>query len=472
MNYEEAHRVLQAEKQVHLLKFWDSLSPAEQAALLKDIEAVDWALLQQVLPKPAAATAEFSASDCALPPVVTLPASRDEFAAQREASQTGEQLLRDNGVAALTVAGGQGTRLGFAGPKGMFPITPVKKKSLFEHFAESISASNRKFDCDILWLLMTSPDNHSETVMFFEQNDFFGLSNSRVRFFRQGIMPSLSPGGKVLLLEQHRLALSPDGHGGMFRALHNSGLLDEMRSENVRYISHFQVDNPLITPLDPTFIGLAHQNGSEVGSKVVRKAYDDERVGVFVNVAGTTRVVEYTVLPEHIARRRNPDGSRTFDFANIAAHVFDVEFIRKLTAKRENFRMPWYFAHKKVPYIDLDTGRQVQSDTPNADKLEQFIFDAIPLAKNPVQYEVHRYDEFSPVKNAVGSDSPETARNDLVAKATRWLEQCGVEIPSIDPGKRPLVEISPLFALDVDELRVRLDSFPPLDTRRPIYLGP
>lgn len=472
MDYEEALRLLETEDQAHLLKFWPNLSTPQRTELLADIEAVDWALFREARDQSIAASAQVAPADLSPPAVVTLPASPSELAGLETATQIGKELLSDGSVAALVVAGGQGTRLGFAGPKGMFPITPVKNKSLFQHFAETVLAARRRYQCEFPWLIMTSPDNHSQTTAFFEDNGFFGLSPTRVRFFPQGVLPSLSEDDRILLEERHRIGFSPDGHGGALRALRRSGLLDELHAEGIRYISSFQVDNPLITPLDPAFIGLVHQHGSQVGTKVVRKASDDEKVGVFASAAGTTCVVEYTVLPESLARSRNPDGSRTFDFANIAAHVFDLAFARDITAPETGRKMPWYSARKKAPYVDLATGRRVEPDEPNAKKLEQFIFDAIPLAKNALQFEVRRSDEFSPVKNASGPDSPETARRDLIDQATRWLEQCGVEMPETDPDKRPAVEISPLFAFDVDELRKRIDAGRPIDFNRAIYLGP
>ncbi len=220
------------------------------------------------------------------------------------------------------------------------------------------------------------------------------------------------------------------------------------------------------------FIGLVHKGRSQVGSKVVRKAADTEKVGVFVDVAGTTRVVEYSVLPDQMARRRNPDGTRTFDFANIAGHILEVSFIRELVTGGSRDGMPWYLAHKKVPHIDPNTGRRVEPQEPNAYKAEQFIFDSIPLARNPLQYEVERCEEFGPVKNADGVDSPETARAAMSAKAARWLAQCGrANFGTGAPGQ-PLVEISPLFALDVDELKERLRESQISKSTGQTYFGP
>ena len=472
MNLQKARQILLAENQIHLLSFWDSLTPAAQAKLLEDIEAVDWKLLGELIRKEHAPRVEISPENCTPPTVVTLSSGEDTPTDTTDARQIGESLLRDNRVAALTVAGGQGTRLGFAGPKGIFPITPVKHKTLFAHFAESIAATNRRYECSVPWLIMTSPDNHSATVEYFREHNFLGVPEDRVMFFQQGVMPAISMDGRVLLADRHCIAFSPDGHGGTLRAMHRSGLLDELQARRCSYISYFQVDNPLVVPLDPLFIGLVHKGQSQVGSKVVRKATDTEKAGVFINVAGTTRVVEYSVLPEQMARRRNPDGTRTFDFANIAAHVLDVSFIRELVTGGTRAGMPWYLAHKKVPHFDPNTGRLVEPDEPNAYKAEQFIFDSIPLARNPLQYEVERREEFGPVKNAEGEDSPETARAAMSAKAVRWLAQCGLGISGAGAPAQPLVEISPLFALDVDELKERLrDSHTP-DATGQAYFGP
>ena len=472
MNLPQARQMLLAENQIHLLSFWDSMTPAERAQLLKDIEAVDWKLLGEVVRKEHASRVEISPENCMPPTAVTLSGGEDSPADTAHARKIGEGLLRDNRVAALTVAGGQGTRLGFAGPKGMFQITPVKQKTLFAHFAESIGATNRRYECSVLWLIMTSPDNHSATVDYFREHDFLGVPENRVKFFQQGVMPAISEDGRVLLADRHRIAFSPDGHGGTLRALHRSGLLDELQTQHCSYVSYFQVDNPLILPLDPVFIGLVHKGQSQVGSKVVRKAGDTEKVGVFVDVAGTTRVVEYAVLTDEMARGRNSDGTRKFDFANIAAHVLDIAFIRELVTGGSRAGMPWYLAHKKVPHLDPNTGRLVESDAPDAYKAEQFIFDSIPLARNPLQYEVERREEFGPVKNADGEDSPQTARAAMSAKARRWLARCGLDFSESSARAQPLVEISPLFALDVDELKRSLrDSHAP-DVTGQTYFGP
>lgn len=471
MNYDQARTLLQTEKQSHLLNFWDALDAPKQCELLSDIASVDWKLLRRARDAAHDPADPIDPKTCSAPSVVAAPATPQEHHEFSEAKRIGQDLLRQQRVAALTVAGGQGIRLGFDGPKGCLPITPVRQKSLFEHFAECILACNRRFGGSLPWLIMTSPLNDGQTKEFFERHAFFGLPQSNVHFFQQGTLPALDPDGKALLASKHRLALSPDGHGGTLRALGRSGLLQEMQARKVQYLSYFQIDNPLIHAVDPIFIGLVHQRGVQVGSKVVPKRDAAERVGVFVESAGKVRVVEYTVLPTEMAERRDGQGKLVFDQANIAAHVFDVSFVSETVSATGSPALPWYSADKAVAHIDPATGACRDASTYPTYKLEQFIFDAIPLAGGAMQYQVARRDEFSPVKNASGPDSAATSQDDMVAKAQRWLTQCGMEL---SPGERTdqRVEISPLFALDVEELMARAPSSFPRQTTEDIYLGP
>lgn len=468
MNYEQARQLLHAENQLHVLTFWDGLSAAQRELLLRDIAGVDWSAIHEATRSP---TAESWASDMPIliPPTPVCAARADDPSpVVRSVLKSGERLLRENRVAALTVAGGQGTRLGFPGPKGLLPITPVRNKSLFQHFAEGIAATNIRYGCDVPWYIMTSLENDAATRKFFEQHDFFGLSAERIRFFEQGTMPALSLDGKLLLAERHRLALAPDGHGGVLEALRRCGGLDELTREGREYLSFFQIDNPLITVLDPGFLGAVHELDSDVGSKVVRKRDEHEKAGVFAIQNGKLRVIEYDALPEELAHRRNGKKWLTYGLANVAAHVFRASLIDKVARGGPDFQLPWHRARKKTAYVDMETGVRIEPQQPNAIKLEQFIFDALTKAYNPILYEVPREDEFSPVKNATGEDSPQTARQDLSRKAARWLKECGVWPDDTHPTA---VEISPLFALDAPELKARLKSIPKVDATGQVYLG-
>jgi UDP-N-acetylglucosamine/UDP-N-acetylgalactosamine diphosphorylase len=241
------------------------------------------------------------------------------------------------------------------------------------------------------------------------------------------MMPAFSMDGKLLLAETDSLALSPDGHGGSLRALNRSGALADMKRRGIEHLSYFQVDNPLVHTIDPVFLGLHDVTGSEMSSKTIPKAGPLEKVGNFVVGDGVLQVIEYSDLPDELAHQTNPDGSLKFNAGSIAIHALRLSFVERLTSTGR-LELPWHRAEKKVPYVD-ERGSTVKPDKPNAVKLEQFVFDAIPLAKNAIVYETERAEEFSPVKNAEGVDSPATSRRDQIRRAARWLRSARVEVP-------------------------------------------
>lgn len=449
--------------QEHLFAFWDGLDQADRRALLADLGSIDFDLLDTLIEthvraaRPAAAAGQLTPPQC-LP---VEPATPEQAQLYADARQRGRELIAGGKVAAMVVAGGQGTRLGFDGPKGAFAISPIRHKTLFQLFAESLLATQRRFGAPIRWYVMTSPTNDRPTRNFLADHAYFGLGPDSVFFFQQGVMPAVDMGGRILLADRHRLALAPDGHGGSLRALAASGALADMANHSVEIISYFQVDNSLVTPIDPLFVGLHDLTGSQMSSLTVSKAADDERVGVFALVDSKLRVIEYTDLPEKLARARNADGSRTFDAANIAVHVLSRAFVEELTRPGSSLALPWHPAKKAVPHVDLDTGRRVVPEAPNAVKFEMFVFDALPLAADPLLLTARRGEVFSPVKNATGVDSADTARRDMVRRAASWLEQCGVNVPRTPNGEPDCtLEISPLAALDPEQLRQTLPALP------------
>jgi UDP-N-acetylglucosamine/UDP-N-acetylgalactosamine diphosphorylase len=430
--------------QGHVFAFWDSLNAARRQELLSDLISLNInaipALMKLVTKPRSAADPHLNLN----PPVVVH--KRD---LGPEQSRLGKETIAAGRVCAFTVAGGQGTRLGFDGPKGAFPISPVRQKPLFQLFGESILGTNKRYGCSLHWYLMTSPLNDTATRQFFSDHACFGLSPDHVHFFQQGVMPAFDPQGRMLLEHKHRLALSPDGHGGSLLALAQSGMLAHMSAQGIEHISYFQVDNPLVHPIDPAFIGLHVSDQSEMSSKTLSKADDLERVGNFVLQDGKLGVIEYSDLSEELARARNADGSRKFNAANIAIHILSRRFVERLTADRASFALPWHLADKKVPHVEPATGQRVDPVKPNAIKLEAFIFDALPLARRAVLLETSRAEEFSPVKNATGVDSVQTARRDMNRLAARWLDDAGLPISrAIDGEPDGLFEISPLYALD------------------------
>lgn len=436
-------------QQTHLLTFWPMLSEAQRTELLGDLEQINLEALPNLTKLVRGESQAVAGRDRLEPPVVIKKSH-----ASISARTAGEDLLRAGRVAALMVAGGQGTRLGFNGPKGAFPISPVKDKTLFQLFAEAIAGASRRYGKPVPWYIMTSPANDADTRNFFASHDRFGLASDQIVFFQQGVMPAFDRQGRILLDQPHRVALSPDGHGGSLLAMARAGVLADMARRGVEHISYFQVDNPLVNCIDPLFLGLHAESGSEMSSKTLPKADDLERVGNFVMADGKLTVVEYSDFPEALARARNADGTRRFDAANIAVHALTRSFVERLTADASRFALPWHRAEKKVPFVDLQSGKRVEPASPNAVKLEAFVFDALPLASKTLLMETAREEEFSPVKNAEGVDSAATARRDMSRRAARWLTAAGVSIAHGPDGEPAGVyEISPLAATEEAHVR-------------------
>lgn len=454
----------EAHGQGHVFAHFDSLPPSRQQSLLDQAAALDLdevAALHRTLVKGAGARDESLADGLEPADYVPLPGggAGADPSLWREAVLKGESALRSGRVAAFTVAGGQGTRLGFDGPKGTFGVTPVLRKSLFQVFAEKILAAGRIYGRPVAWYLMTSIQNHDETVAFFEHRDYFGLDPERVRFLTQGFMPAVDAEGRILMADRGEIALSPDGHGGALRALVRSGAIRRMEADGIDTISYFQVDNPLVRCLDPAFIGFHLLRESELSSKMVPKAYPGEKVGVFCQRGGAPLVVEYSDLPASLAEETGPDGTLRFRSGSIAIHLFDRDFVARLGGG-EGARLPFHLARKKVPFVD-EAGVRHDPDEPNGYKFEMFVFDALPFAKNPVVVETKRTEDFSPVKNAEGVDSPRTCRDDQLRQFARWAQSAGIPLETDETGLPPFAfEVSPLFADTEARFRKAWETLP------------
>jgi UDP-N-acetylglucosamine/UDP-N-acetylgalactosamine diphosphorylase len=456
--------------QAQVFAFSDSLPLDEQQRLLAEAGEIDLAevehLTRTLLAKGAAAGVNLEG--LAPAPYERLPEHGGDAAAWAKAKTAGEEALRAGRVAAFTVAGGQGTRLGYDGPKGTFPVTPLKKKPLFQVFAEKIRAAGKRYGRPIHWFIMTSHANHEATEAFFKEHNYFGLEAARVHFFRQGRMPAVNFDGKILLETKGSLALSPDGHGGSLRALDRSGALDLMKREGIDIISYFQVDNPLVRCIDPAFIGWHVLRRSEMSSKMVPKAYAEEKVGHFCTQNGKTVVVEYSDLPMPMQREADANGRLRYIAGSIAIHILDREFVRRMAAGGEGVALPFHRADKKIPTIDA-TGNPVKPEKANGVKFEMFVFDALPFAKNPVVIETRRENDFSPVKNADGLDSPKTCREDQLRQFARWLKANGATVETDQTGlPRVAMEVSPLFGYDEDSFA---DAWKKLPTKPAVVEG-
>ncbi len=450
IQYESIATQLKNNGQEHLLRWWDELLPPQRESLAAQIASIDFDLVNDLI----ALRDEDNPGVAADPEVVTspvdltrLPQTDEEKARLTAAGECGERLLAEGKVAAILVAGGQGSRLGFDGPKGSFPIGPVSQRPLFQVLCEQLRARGHRAGRAIPFLIMTSAATHEATVEFFEHHQFFGLSSDDVFFFQQASLPAINcESHHILMSDKATIALSPDGHGGMVRALNTSGLLQQMAARGIEHFYYLQVDNPTAIVCDPVFLGLHLTEQSDMSTKVVAKVSPQEKMGVVVSVAGQTQIIEYSDLTPEEAARRDSSGQYLYWAGNTAIHAFRLDFLQRLAAMES--ALSFHIAHKPVTYMD-DEGNivEAQPTAPNAHKFEQFIFDALPQARVALVMEADRAREFNPVKNASGNDSPETSRAALNRIAREWVLAAGAHVSD---GVQ--LEISPLFALDAKEL--------------------
>lgn len=445
---------LEAFGQSHLLRWWDELSESQRTGLLNQLESLDLDLIQRLFqqndgdhssPEERAARAN--------PPeqLVAQPRTENEYAAWRKATDRGNELLRQGRVGSILVAGGQGSRLGFDKPKGMFPIGPISDRSLFQIFAEQLLARSQRAGVAIPYFIMTSDATHEDTVAFFEEHQFWGLSPADVYFFRQGKLPAVDDQtGRILLAEKDEIALSPDGHGGLLKALRTAGLMEIMKERGIETLYSHQVDNPTAIVVDPAFLGLHELHQSDISTKVVNKVSAAEKMGVLVSVDSKTQIIEYSDMPVSRTTEVEPDGRLRFRAGNTAMHVIRRGFLQELIDQGRD--LPYHRAHKPVAYLDAQ-GQRVQPPptAKNAYKFEQFIFDTLPMAQSALVVEADRAREFNPVKNQSGADSPETSRNAISRIGQEWLRAAGIAV-----AEDARVEISPLFALDSHDVAKQL----------------
>ena len=435
MNYTEAERLLKSCGQEHVLAYWKRLAKNERKELLAQVATIEPKSLRQCAAALETGGDRFDSSTGLAPKVAELSG-----AALKKAVAAGEKELRAGRVAALLVAGGQGSRLGYDGPKGCFSIGPITGAPLFYFHARKVLARSIRYGATIPFYVMTSEANDAATRQCFEENDFFGLDPKNVFFFTQGMWPGMTKDGKIILDRPGHIFMSPDGHGGLLAALRRSGALDDMRARGIKSVFFFQVDNPLVEIADPAFIGYHVLQKSEYSLKLCAKRDPFEKVGIPMQFGKTFRMVEYTEMTKEQCLREK-DGKLYFLYGSPAIHVFDRAFLAREAAKA----MPLHLAFKKIPFVEK--GKVVQPKEPNGYKFEKFIFDILPKAKRAAFLAFDQKEEFSPVKNAEGNDSPATCQADLRAKWTKWFAEIGMTVPKDVP-----IEIDPVYALDAKDL--------------------
>lgn len=454
--------------QGHVFRWWNELGDSGQDKLLRQLSTTDFDLLNKLYRQHTEGVAPPPREEIRPAEIIPVPKDKRRREAAARASEIGENAIAAGEVAVFLVAGGQATRLGIDVPKGTLGVTPVRRKPIFRHHAEKILALSTRHGAALPFYVMTSETNDAATREFFERSEYFGLEPADVFFFRQEMVPALDLDGKLILDSKDHIFANPNGHGGSISSLKSSGALADMKARGIKRIFYFQVDNVLIKMADPVFLGYHIDRGAEMSAKVAPKRDPEEKVGVVCTVGAEMTVIEYSDLPDELKYARNEDGSLKFSAGNLAIHVLDVDFVERVNDK--HYSLPYHIAPKKIPFLDAD-GRSIVPEEGNGLKFEKFVFDALGIAREQVVMEIVREEEFAPIKNVKGVDSPDSARELMIGLYAGWLEAAGVEAPRAPDG-RPAgpIEISPLFALDAAELKEKLP--PAFEVKFPLYLGP
>lgn len=456
---EEIRNRLQRFGQEHLLQFWDQLSEDDRDELLHELKDINFDEVVEFFKTANDSLKESEEKlDDRLKPIPNhlygaISRTSPELLAAYE--DEGLKQISLGKVGVLLMAGGQGTRLGSSDPKGMYDVGLISHKSLYQIQAERIirlgQIAEKRFGrpSAITWFIMTSEHTMAPTVEFFEKHQYFGLDKSNVVIFEQGVLPCFSYDGKILMNRPHKIALAPDGNGGLYRALRDKKILDLAEDRGVEYLHAHSVDNILVKVADPIFIGYCVQKNADCGAKVVEKAFPTEALGIVCNVDGKYQVVEYSEITLKTAEMRNNDGRLTFSAGNICNHFFTTQFLKKVAYKHEK-DLKLHVAKKKIPHVDED-GKLVKPEKPNGIKIEKFVFDVFQFCNNLVVWEVNREEEFSALKNsdAEDKDNPTTARKALYALHKSYVENAGGRFDS----DKVEVEISPLFSYSGEGLR-------------------
>lgn len=442
--------------QDQVFTFWDSLSSSDQASLFQQLSGFDPAHINDITDRALNPPKASDEPDRLEPlPDSALASILDSEKKNIDSwYDSGLDLIAANKVGVVLMAGGQGTRLGSSAPKGCFDIGLPSHKSLFQIQAERIRkvqelAAKRsgadKTSVVVPWYVMTSGPTRGPTEAFFKEHNYFGLKEENVLIFEQGVLPCISNDGKILLETKGKVAVAPDGNGGIYQALILSGVVDDMRKRGIQHIHAYCVDNCLVKVADPVFIGFSASLNVDIATKVVRKRNATESVGLILSKNGKPDVVEYSEIDKATAEEEDPKqpGVLRFRAANIVNHYYSFSFLESIPQWAH--KLPHHVARKKIPNTDLSTGETVKPEKPNGIKLEQFVFDVFPML--PLEkfacMEVRREDEFSPLKNArgTGEDDPDTSKRDIMSQGQRWVEGAGATVEA-DGG----VEVSPLIS--------------------------
>ena len=408
MKRDELVQLLEEKQQEQLIDYYDKLKTTDKTTLVEQIKTLNWSLLDILKKK------EEKGKRGRITPLTARTISEiNENSAHYET--LGLKVIKEGKVAAVLLAGGQGSRLGYDGPKGTVNIGVTKALYIFEMLFRNTLAVTEKAGAYVPFYIMTSKINHDETIQFLEDHNYFGYPSEYVKFFTQEMAPCVDFNGQILMEEMNQIAFSPNGNGGWFSSMEKKGILEDIHKRGVEWLNVFAVDNVLQKICDPVFLGAVLDSGCVCGSKVVKKADPKERVGVMCLEDGKPSIIEYYEMTEEMLYEKNAAGEYAYNYGVILNYLFRIDRLEEILKTD----MPVHFAEKKIPYVTKE-GTHISPEVPNGYKFEEFILDMIHLLDNCLPYEVIRNQEFAPIKNATGVDSIESARI--------LLQENGIEI--------------------------------------------
>ena len=392
--------ILKKYNQEHLLRFENELTDKEKAELKEQIANIDFEKISKLYEE---IKSENEFKEDKIEPMPYIDKKKLSYEEKNRLEEIGAKIISNGEYAVATMAGGQGSRLGHKGPKGTFELFPGK--SLFEILSDELKRANSKYNTIIPWYIMTSRENNNDTIKFFESKNYFEYPREAIKFFTQGELPMIDTNGKILLEGKGKIKLAADGNGGIFSSMIKAGILKEMQEKGIRWVFIGSIDNAILKLADSLLVGMTEDKKVLASSKTITKLNPTERVGVFCKRNGKPSVIEYSELPEEMAALRDENGELFYGEAHIMCNLFNINILERIGKEK----LPYHQAFKKADYIDED-GKLIQATEPNAYKYESFIFDAFGMLDEILLMRATREEEFAPVKNATGADSPETAR--------------------------------------------------------------
>ena len=401
---QEIIKLLKEYNQEHIIKLLEKLDGKEKEELINQINNIDFHQISELYQN---TKKDIEIKENKIESIQYLDKEKLTKTQKEEFDELGEKEITSGKYAVVTMAGGQGTRLGHKGPKGTFKINTVNgEKYLFEIIIESLQKANKKYNVVIPWYIMTSEDNNDQTIQFLKENNFFGYDENKVKFFKQGKVPMVKEDGNIVIDQNKLIKEASDGNGSIYKSLKDANLINQMKEDGIEWIFVGGVDNILLKIVDPVLTGLTITENNLISSKSVVKKNAKERVGVFCKLNGVPKVIEYTELPEKMAEEIDSNGQLMYGEVNILSHLFNIKALEKLS----EVDLPYHTAYKKSNYLD-EKGNFVEVTTPNAYKFESYIFDGFSFFNSMSILRVKREEEFAPIKNREGSDSPKTAVN-------------------------------------------------------------